>query len=201
MSKTRVWVPLAVVCVLAAGPVLASGFSIYEQSAKASGRAGAWVARADDAAANWYNPASLVRLDGMEVQFGANLITIGSDSELTSSDIRWGLLQPTTFQTVSSTATPIHLYFSHKINDRMAWGIGINTPFGLLTEWEDVPVTLSAKKSELVSFVVNPNFAFAINETWSIALGVDYIMADVPEFSRDLSLTGFAVESHDTGIW
>ena len=43
-------------------PAMASGFSIYEQSAKASGQAGAWVARADDAAANWYNPAALVKL-------------------------------------------------------------------------------------------------------------------------------------------
>jgi long-chain fatty acid transport protein len=193
MRRSGLLTLAACLLVITSGPAMASGFSIYEQSARASGQAGAWAARADDAAANWYNPASLVRLDGMEVQFGANLITIGSDTELTSSDIRWGLLQPTTFQTVSSTATPIHLYFSHKINERMAWGIGINTPFGLLTEWEDVPVTLSAKKSELVSFAVNPNFAFAINETWSIALGVDYIFADVPEFSRDLSLTGFGI--------
>jgi long-chain fatty acid transport protein len=189
MSKTRVWIPLAVVCVLAAGPVLASGFSIYEQSAKASGRAGAWVARADDAAANWYNPAGLVRLDdGFQFQFGINMIPIGKDSDFTVTDPFYmgaiGQAPPATYSAVENLATPINLYFTQKVSDRIAWGIGINTPFGLITEWEDLPVTLSAKRSELVTFVVNPNVAFAIGEQWSVALGIDYIYADVKEFSR-----------------
>ena len=189
MSKTRVWIPLAVVCVLAVGPVLASGFSIYEQSAKASGRAGAWVARADDAAANWYNPAGLVRLDdGFQVQFGINIIPIGKSSDFTVTDPFYmgliGQAPPETFSAVENLATPINLYFSHKVSDRIAWGVGITTPFGLITEWEDLPVTSSAKRSELVTFVVNPNVSFALGEQWSIAIGVDYIHADVKEFSR-----------------
>ena len=81
MSKRGLLLAAACVALVAAGPALASGFSIYEQSAKASGQAGAWVARADDAAANWYNPAALTRMDGMQIQFGINLITVGSDSE------------------------------------------------------------------------------------------------------------------------
>jgi len=189
MTKTRVWIPLAVVCALAVGPVLASGFSIYEQSAKASGRAGAWVARADDAAANWYNPAGLVRLEeGFQVQFGINLIPIGKDSDFTVTDPFYmglvGQLPPETYSGVENLATPINLYFSHKINDRIAWGVGVTTPFGLITEWEDLPVTSSAKRSELVTFVVNPNVSFALGEQWSIAFGVDYIHAEVKEFSR-----------------
>jgi long-chain fatty acid transport protein len=186
MRKSGLLAITACLLAVAAGPALASGFSIYEQSAKASGQAGAWIARADDAAANWYNPASLVRLDGMEIQFGINAITIGSDTEFTSSDPMWGLSEPTTFKTESSIATPIHLYFSHKINDRWAWGLGINNPYGLITEWTERPVTYSSMKAELVSFVVNPNVAFAINEFWSIALGIDYMYADVSAFSREV---------------
>ena len=41
---------LVAIALLAAAPAFASGFGFYEQSAKASGQAGAWVARADDAA-------------------------------------------------------------------------------------------------------------------------------------------------------
>ena len=90
MTKTSLWIPLVVVGLLAAGPSLASGFSIYEQSAKASGRAGAWVARADDPAANWYNPAGLVRLEeGFQFQFGINVIPIGKDSDFTVTDPPW----------------------------------------------------------------------------------------------------------------
>ena len=135
MSQTRGWISLAVVCALATGPVLASGFSIYEQSAKASGRAGAWVARADDAAANWYNPAALVRLDGgFQVQFGINLIPSGKDSDFTVTDPYYratvGQLPPATYSGVENLATPINLYFSHKVSDRIAWGVGV---FGFMT--------------------------------------------------------------------
>jgi long-chain fatty acid transport protein len=204
MSKTRVWIPLVIVCLLAVGPVAASGFSIYEQSAKASGRAGAWVARADDPAANWYNPAGLVRLEeGFQFQFGVNLIPIGTNSDFTVTDPFYmgaiGQLPPETYSGVENLATPINLYFTQKVNDRIAWGVGINTPFGLITEWEDLPVTLSAKRSELVTFVVNPNISFAIGENWSFAFGIDYLHADVKEFSRIVTDFGPPDESDLTG--
>jgi long-chain fatty acid transport protein len=188
MRKFGLWAVTACLLAIVAGPALASGFSIYEQSAKASGQAGAWVARADDAAAAWYNPAAMVHLDGMQVQFGINFITVGSDTEFVSGDPLWGLdpENPTTFKTESSTATPIHLYFTQSINEKMAWGLAVTTPFGLVTEWSDLPVTLSSRKAELHSFVVNPNIAYKFNEYWSGAFGLDYITSDVKNFSRDL---------------
>jgi len=173
---------------LASSVALASGFSIYEQSAKASGQAGAWVARADDAAANWYNPAALVWLESSEFQIGTNLITAGSDTELTSSDPNFGLFTEQTFETESSIETPSHLYFVHKVNDGLAWGIGLTTPFGLVTEWSDRPVTFSAQRSDLATFVLNPNVAFRLNESWSLAVGLDYIYADISEFSREIPI-------------
>lgn len=41
-TSTRRILILATLILTAASPVLASGFSIFEQSAKASGQAGAW---------------------------------------------------------------------------------------------------------------------------------------------------------------
>jgi len=188
MRKSGLWAVAACLLALAAGPALASGFSIYEQSAKASGQAGAWVARADDAAAAWYNPAAMVHLDGMQVQFGFNLITVGSDTDFVSGDPYWGLdpEAPTTFKTEQSNVTPIHLYFTQSVSDKLAWGLSVNTPYGLVTEWKDLPITLSSRKAELVSFVVNPNVAYKFNEYWSGAIGLDYIYADVSHFSRDI---------------
>jgi len=174
---------------LLAGPALASGFSIFEQSAKASGQAGAWVARADDAAANWYNPAALLRLDGMQFQIGANYITIGENTEFTVTDPAFtGSTGPQTYEAEGNVGFPSHIYFSHKVNDRIAWGVGMNNPYGLISEWDDLPVTLSARKSELVTWVINPNIAFALGSNWSVAVGADYIFADVKEFSRDVTI-------------
>ena len=164
----------------------ASGFSIFEQGAKPSGLAGAWVASADDASANWYNPAALVWLEQREFQFGGNVITIGGDSEFTAFDPAFGIDQPTVFEPESSIGTPIHLYYAAKIGQTMAWGIGINNPYGLVTDWGDRPITFSAAKSELVTFNVNLNYAVQLTDTVSVALGVNYLTADVREFSRDV---------------
>ena len=169
-------------------PVFGAGFGIYENGAKASGMAGAWVAQADEAAANWYNPAALVWLEGSELQFGTNLITAGGDTEITSSDPRFGLFNEQTFEMESNLATPSHFYFRQSVNPNFAWGIGINNPFGLVTDWQQRPVTFSARTSELVTFYVNPNVALRLTETLSIGLGVTYVDAEIEEFSREIPI-------------
>jgi long-chain fatty acid transport protein len=175
---------LAVAACLSPGKLTAAGFGIYEQSAKASGLAGAWVARADDAAATWYNPAALIWLDGSELQVGLNIVDTGN-SKLTSSDPAFGLFQPATFEQESNLVTPAHLYYRHKFSNNVAFGIGVNNPFGLVTEWKDRPITFSAAKSDLATFMINPNVAIRMTEAWSVAVGVDYIFADLAEFSRE----------------
>lgn len=186
LIKTSMVIALAVVV----GPagLLASGFSIFEQSAKASGLAGAWVARADDAAANWYNPAALVWLDESQVQFGINFIDAGDDTDLTVLDPSFGVFSPVTFGPKPSVETPINLYYAHRSTGRWAWGIGVTTPFGLATEWQDRPITFVARRSALVTFVVNPNVAFKLGDHWSIGLGVDYLTADIEDFSREVPI-------------
>ena len=165
-----------------------AGFAIYEHSAKASGMAGAFTAQADDASANWYNPAALVWLEGSEFQVGANLITAGSDTEFTSQDLGFGIPQETTFQMDSHLVTPAHLYYSHKFNSNFALGIGINTPFGLITDWVDRPVTFSAAESELVTFMVNVNLAMRLTEHTAVAVGIDYVDAEIKSFSREVPI-------------
>lgn len=204
-ARTPWWIALSLGSLLLGGPTRASGFSIFEQSAKPSGQAGAWVARADDASANWYNPAALLRQDGSQLQIGTNYIAAGESSEFTVTDPAFlvpftGSASPQTYEAESNAAFPSHLYFSSKPSERIAWGVGINNPFGLITEWSDVPVTLSARKSELATYVVNPNVAFAVGAGWSVAVGADYIFADVQEFSRDVNVgTAIVSQSNLTG--
>jgi long-chain fatty acid transport protein len=173
---------LAVSVVLAAAPAFASGFGFYEQGAKASAQGGAWVARADDASANWYNPAALVRLAGREVQFGINYLEVGSDTQFSPAP-------GASFDAVSNSETPAQVYFSQRINDRVAWGVGLNNPFGLVSEWKDVPIVLFSRRAELRTYLLNPNVAFKLSEGWSLAFGVDYLSAEVREFSHDAFIT------------
>lgn len=180
---------ITILFLLAAPPtVQASGFSIYEQSGKASGLAGAWVARADDAAANWYNPAALLWLEKNEFQFGTNFIAVGEDTEFTINDPRFPAAAGQTVAIDGSIETPSHFYYAQKVSNNFAWGIGLNTPFGLVSNWTDRPVTLFASRSELLTFVLNPNFAFRLGSDWSIAVGVDYIFADIKAFGREVPI-------------
>lgn len=62
---------------LAAIAAHAGGLTTSEGGARAIGRAGAWVASADDAEAAWWNPAGLSRLDAPELRFEAALVAQG----------------------------------------------------------------------------------------------------------------------------
>lgn len=190
--------PILCILVFLALPleVFGSGYQVPEQSAKASGQAGAWLARADDAAANWYNPAALVWLEGKELQFGANFLFVG-DMDLDQTErfipasigglpVLYDEPVPATYSLANSIETPIHLYYRQRVGERLAWGVGINTPFGLVSEWRDKPVTFSAAKSELLTIMINPNVAFRLDDHWSVALGLDYVRADLKSFSADL---------------
>src|SRR5262245_6794122 len=143
MEKRHALVLMAAAA-LAVAPAFGSGFGFYEQGAKASGQAGAWVARADDASANWYNPAALVHLEGREVQFGFNYVQSGDDTHFTPT-----ATPGVTIDAVPEGVAPFQFYFSQKINERIAWGVGLNTPFGLATSWDDPTITPFARRSEL----------------------------------------------------
>lgn len=186
----------AVAAITASGSALASGFSIYEQSAKASGQAGAWVARADDAAANWYNPAALAKMEGAQFQFGTNYINIGSNTTFTidqsgaaaATNIGFPTAAGTRYDAESNTEFPSHLYYAQKLNEKWAFGVGATVPYGLVTEWKDLPITLVSEKAKLMSLNVNPNLAFKVNDAWSFAFGLDYLYTDISEFSRVVPL-------------
>jgi long-chain fatty acid transport protein len=172
----------------AAPMALAAGFSLEDQGGKAAGLAGAWVARADGAAANWYNPAALARIPGMQVQFGAGLFRAAGNTELSSGDPAWGLdpTAPAAFQAEDESNLAPHAYFSQSIGKRWAWGVGVNRPFGFAIAWNDRPVTESAERAELGTYAVNANVAVALGEQWSVGAGLTYLQAELDTFSREV---------------
>jgi long-chain fatty acid transport protein len=182
----------AAILVVGVSPALAAGFGFYENGASASAQAGAWVARANDASANWYNPAALVHLSGGEVQFGFNYLEIGRDTHFSSS--LYG-----SQDAIGNGATPAHFFYSQKINDRIAWGVGLNNPFGLISEWNKPPLTFSSRRAELRTYLINPNLAFRLGNKWSLAIGADYLSAEVDEFSHDTVVLGIPTTANLRG--
>lgn len=107
------------------GWVMAAGYYLPNQDAFATARGNAFVATADSAAAVYYNPAGMTQLKDQEFQAGVYSIVLGNKATVNgvTSDARDEL-----------QAAP-HLYYVKPYNDRLSFGFGLNSPFGLGTEW------------------------------------------------------------------
>jgi long-chain fatty acid transport protein len=148
----------------------AAGFALPEQSASAMGMSSAFVGQADDASAVWYNPAGMTQLDGTGIMGGfvaihPTLTHENTDGTTDVSERKWHY--------------PILLYATHKLNDRISLGFGINNPFGLSTNWSQSSETSQvATLSYIKTTEFNPNIAYKITDDLSVAVGVAYVKLD-----------------------
>jgi long-chain fatty acid transport protein len=75
---------------------------------------------------------------------------------------------------------PVFLYATHKLNDTISLGFGINTPFGLSTSWSNSNSATRqvATLSDIKTLEFNPNIAFKVNDKLSLAVGIVYAQVD-----------------------
>jgi long-chain fatty acid transport protein len=145
----------------------AAGFRLPDQSASAMGMAGAFVGQADDVTAVWYNPAGITQLSGTQVAGGLIAIYPVLTHETTND---------TTDVSERKVHLPVHLYLAHKVNDKIALGLGVNNPFGLSTDWSDTSATRYVSTfSKIVTTEVNPNVAFQASPSLSVGVGIAYV--------------------------
>jgi long-chain fatty acid transport protein len=168
---------------VAAGPALGSGFAVYQQGAKATAQAGAFTARANDPSAVFYNPAGITQLEGTQFYLGANMMLLGN------GDFRpFGSGQKRSDQRGSLDVTPT-VYLTHKLSDTVSFGIGLNSPFWLDTDWDsNFEGRYLARQTKLLTGAVNPTFAFALDDHWSLAFGAEYVYADI-KLTRNLDFS------------
>jgi long-chain fatty acid transport protein len=73
-----------------------------------------------------------------------------------------------------------NFYWVTAINEEMKFGLGINAPFGLVTDYDDTWVGRHhAVLSDLKIININPSLAFKINEKLSLGVGVNIMLVDV----------------------
>jgi long-chain fatty acid transport protein len=145
----------------------AAGFRLSDQSASALGMASAVVGQADDASAVWYNPAGIAELDGTRIAGGVVGIYPSLAHEATSGS---------TEVSEREIHLPPHLYLTHRINEKTALGLGLNSPFGLSSHWNgDSSVRYVSTFSHVMTAEVNPNIAFRLNDDLSVAFGAAYL--------------------------
>jgi long-chain fatty acid transport protein len=161
--------------VLSSYTLLASGFSIYEQGAKATAMGGAFIAQANDASAVFYNPAGITDFTGIKTQLGVTII-----------QPQFSFTGPTTVdpnlysEAESQIFTPIHLYATLPISEKFAVDFGIYNLFGLGSDWGDDWVGKQlATNTSVQTFFFNPVIAYKVLDNLSIAAGFNAVYGTV----------------------
>ena len=176
---------LAVASTLGGASTLASaaGFALIEQSASGMGNAFAGAAAtAEDASTVFYNPAGMSRLEGKQITVGGHLIDLSakfSDAGSTKpAALAAGPLGGNGGDAGGLSVVP-NIYFVMPIGDRVNFGLGINAPFGLVTEYDDNWVgRFQGIKSDLKAVNINPSVSFKVNDAFSVGAGINYQRMD-----------------------
>ncbi len=175
----------------------ASGFALIEQSVSSMGTAYAQGSSGlDDASTIYFNPAGMTRLPGRNVTGGVHVVDSnvdfnGSNQTNPSNPLYNNPLSPINGlggipDTVGDGNVDIGLtepvpnfYYSHEYNDRWWFGLGVNAPFGLKTDYPGNWVgRYHADKSELLTININPSVAFRFNDHASVGFGISAMYAD-----------------------
>lgn len=143
----------------------AAGFQLSEQSAIQMGRAmaGAGIV-GDDLSAVHYNPAGMTLLSGTRMQATGTWVAVNLDYEGNSGQSENGRLKG---QTIPAG------FITHQINDSLWAGLGLTVPYGMGTEFgEDWEGKARGTESMILTFDINPNLAWKVNEKISVGGGV-----------------------------
>ncbi len=162
-----------------AGPAFGAGFGIFEQGSKAMGMAGAFTAQADDPSAIFHNPAGIAFQKKRDFALGFTWIR-GIDATFDGAAPFPGVGVTAEQETLSQF--PPHFYWVEPINQNLTFGLGVYTPFGLVTEWKnpnDFPGRFISTKAALRAVDVNPTIGWQVNPNFGVGFGIIGRYSDV----------------------
>ena len=194
-SKISSFVLASLVSAASIGSAQASGFALIEMNANGQGNAYAGAAAHTlNASTVYFNPAGMMSLEGEQISVVAHYIDPSSDFEN-----RGSALATTPILGASSGAALSgdeddggegafvpNFYWVKPLDDKMSFGLGFNSPFGLKTEYEDDWVgRYHAILSDLKTININPSLGYRVSDKVSIGGGINVMLADV-ELSQAL---------------
>lgn len=187
---TRLLCALAVLATPASAYAQAFGLSEIGSCAVARGFANT-ASPCKDASTIYWNPAATTGLNGWS--FSGGLAAIAINGSFT---------QDTTFKkydgNVPTSYVP-HVFINyHGAGSKAAFGLGVYVPYGLTSQWhEDFPGRFLALKAALKTIYVQPNFAWQLNDNWSIGGGPIWGHSSV-ELIQGVDLSGVAAAGTTT---
>ena len=164
----------------------ASGFALIEMNASGQGNAYAGAAvGTNNASTIFFNPAGMMNLEGEQLSIAAHVVAPSADFDndgssrpaapgfpagpLTGGDDDGG-----------DTAVIPNFYWVKPIDDNMSFGLGVNAPFGLKTEYDDDWVgRYHGILSDLKTLNFNPSLGYRVDDKLSVGVGLNLMVAKV----------------------
>jgi len=149
----------------------AAGFSLIEQNASGLGNAYAGAAAvAEDASTIYFNPAGMTLLPDRQLVVVGHLIKPKMEFS--------GTVTPAVGGGQGGDAGDLtfvpNAYFAYRLTPDVHLGLGLNSPFGLKTEYDTGWVgRFQALKSEVKTININPSIAWKVNDQLSLGGGLN----------------------------
>ncbi len=155
---------------------LAAGFQVNEHSANGFGRAMAGqAAKPENASILATNPAAITQFS--KAQLSAQLSYINPELDVEGQVVTQAagmtFTNPASEEDVADSALVPAAFYVAPLNDKVSWGIGMFSNYGLSTDYSDSFNALNfADYAEVMSVTVNPTIAYKVSDTLSVGVGI-----------------------------
>ena len=141
------------------------------------------TAAADNLGTIFFNAAGITRFEGTQGAAAMHVIMPSAEfsgTGATNVPVSPGLPISGGGDETDEIGLVPNLYVVADLNDKMKFGLGINAPFGLVTEYDANWVgRYHAIRSDLKTININPTLGYQVNERLSLGFGVSAMYADV----------------------
>lgn len=180
MKSNKTLLSLAVACGLfsVSSASQAAGFQLAEYSATGLGRAYAGeAAMADNASAQWRNPAMLTYLKGTQISVGA--IYVNPNVDVDGNVNFYGNNIAAQSDDFAHDAVIPNFYLSHQVNEKLVLGLALGTNYGMETELDNnFAASHFGNEAMVKTMEANVNVGYQVTPTVSVGGGVRYVIGE-----------------------
>lgn len=170
----------------------AAGFALIEQNGGLGNAYAGQVATAEDAGTVFFNPAGMSRLEGRQLAVSVHYIR-------PSAEFSGGATPPLSAATGGDAGKPAFVpnaYFVMDLAPTLKFGLGLNSPFGLASEYDQPWAGMTqALSSEVKTYNVNPALSWTVSDRVALGFGLNWqrIDAELTSFNPSLPPAGAVV--------
>jgi long-chain fatty acid transport protein len=152
----------------------AGGFEITQQSTVSLGSASAGVAAGGNIGSMYSNPAAAGQFSGLNTESSYTLILPNADVTVTGASPPFSGAVPSSGGNVAVDAVTSAFYGTYQYSKDLWLGIGINSPFGLVTKPENAFYLGSfvGMTTKLLTINTNPTIAYRIAPGITVGAGI-----------------------------